>query len=515
VAVVCALLAAPAVGQPPDAGPADASSWDGRADAPSSDGHAAVTPAEIPARGPAEGPEAPVRLRDRVVFSLRSHGKSAAVARASSAGSVLERLSEAGDAPAFRFEVHRDVAVVYGGATPILQLYTDDAAAAGDSTLSVHAASVTSKIAEAVRGERRRKAISSLVFSLSLLVFSGLIALLLVRKAIELCDRGRRWLQDHWERVPALRVASVDLVRPATVRASVGVALGLARLLAQIGIFYSWLLFALSLFDATRGYGARLTGFVLTPITALVGRIGSAIPMFLVAGLWLVAVMILLRFVRLFFASVAREETSLRLVRPDVAEATGFVTRAAIIVVALLLASPLITGSDDGSLSRAGVAALVAFALAAAPVLACVAAGIPAIFGRRLRPGDQVEVGRRAGKIRSVDLLDLKLVDELGCEVRVPHLYALFQSTRVLGRAPLEDFTISVDPGARQAEVRALLLARARRLSPAATVRLERLDGRGAHYRIVAPAAPAEDLACALADALTEQGIRLGGPGER
>jgi small-conductance mechanosensitive channel len=456
-----------------------------------------------------------VRLRDRVVFSLRPHGPSAAAARARSAGAVLERLSEAGEAPGFRFELQGEVAVIFGGATPILQLYREDAAAAGDATLSVHAASVTEKIAEAVRGERRRKAIASLVFSLSLLVFSGLIALLLVRKAIELYDRGRRWLKDHREQVPALRVASVDLVRPMTVRASVGFALGLARLLTQIGIFYSWLLFALSLFEATRGYGARLTGFVLAPITSLVGRIGSSIPMFLVAGLWLVAVLILLRFVRIFFASVAREETTLRLVPPDVAEATGLLIRAAIIVVALLLASPLITGSEDGSLSRAGLAALVAIALAAAPVLACVAAGIPVIFGRRLRTGDHVEVGRRTGRIRSIDLLDVKLVDEQGCEVRVPHLWGLFQPGRVVGPAPLESFTISVDPTARQAEVREILLGRARRIGPRVTVRLERLDGRGAHYRITAPANGVEDLACAIADALKEHGVRLGGPEER
>jgi small-conductance mechanosensitive channel len=466
-----------------------------------------------PALGEEHAPEAPVRLRDRVVFSLRApHGKASAEVRARSASAVLERLSEAGEAPAFRFDVHREVAVVYGDATPILQLYPDDAAAAGDSTLSVHAASATEKIAEAMRKERRRKAIASMVFALSLLVFSGLIALLLVRKATELVDRGRGWLKNHPQRVPALRVASVDLVRPPAVRASVNLSLGLARLLTQIGIFYSWLLFALSLFDATRGYGARLTGFVLTPIAALVGRIGSSIPMFLVAGFTIVAVVILLRFVRLFFDSVAREETSLRLVPPDVAVATGLLVRAAIIVVALLLASPLITGGQDGSLSRAGVAAVVAIGVACAPVLACLAAGIPAIFGRRLRPGDYVELGHRAGTVRSVDLLDVKLVDELGCEVRVPHLAGLFQTTRVLGRVPLATLSVSVDPGARQSEVRAILLARARRLSPAASVVLEQLDGRGAHYRITAPASASDDLACAIADALAEHGVGLGTP---
>jgi hypothetical protein len=119
--------------------------------------------------------------------------------------------------------------------------------------------------------------------------------------------------------------------------------------------------------------------------------------------------------------------------------------------------------------------------------------------------------------VKSVDLLDIKLVDEIGCEVRVPHLAGLFQSTRILGKTPLATVTVCVDPRARQTEVRALLLERARRFGPSAAVLLEQLDGRGAVYRITAPAPPvsaSEDLACAVADALNEAGVRLAGGGE-
>jgi small-conductance mechanosensitive channel len=460
------------------------------------------------------GPESPVRLGDRVVFSLRvGHGQVSADERARSASAALERLRDAGSSPSFRFEVSREVAVVYGGAAPILQLYPEDAVAAGDSSLRIHAASVTAKIADAFRWEGRRQVITSTLLSISLLLVSGLIALWLVRKATYIIDRGRRWLKEHPQRVPALRVASLELVRPASVRTGLSVALGLARFLTQIGILYGWLLLALSLFDATRGYGERLTGYVLTPLGALVGRIGLAIPIALVATLALVAVLILLRFIRLFFASVASGETYLTLVPPDVAVATGVLVRVGIVVVVLLLASPLITGNDDGSLSRAGLAALVAVAVACTPVLACVAAGMPVVYGRRLQPGDYVELGRRSGQVKSVDLLDVKLVDEIGCEVRVPHLAQLFQPTRVLGRVPLSTLTVTVDPRHKQSEVRALLLERARRFGPSSSVLLEQLDGRGAVYRITAPTSlvPGEDLACAIADALTESGVRLAG----
>ena len=187
--------------------------------------------------------------------------------------------------------------------------------------------------------------------------------------------------------------------------------------------------------------------------------------------------------------------------------------RAGIVVVVLLLASPLITGNDDGSLSRAGLAALVAVAIACTPVLACVAAGMPIVYGRRLQPGDYVEIGRRSGQVKSVDLLDMKLVDEIGCEVRVPHLTCLFHTTRILGRTPLATVTVCVDP-ARPPVRRARPAAGA-----GAPLRPLRQRAAGAARRAAArstaspPRRPAngEDLACAVAEALNEKGVRLAG----
>ena len=75
------------------------------------------------------------------------------------------------------------MAVIYGGTAPILQLYPEDAAAAGDSSLAVHAASVTEQIADAFRGERRRKARHLHDLLAVVLVLSGLVALWLLRKA--------------------------------------------------------------------------------------------------------------------------------------------------------------------------------------------------------------------------------------------------------------------------------------------------------------------------------------------
>jgi hypothetical protein len=183
------------------------------------------------------------------------------------------------------------------------------------------------------------------------------------------------------------------------------------------------------------------------------------------------------------------------------------------VVVALLVAAPLITGNDDGALARAGMAALVALGFASSPVLASVAAGIPAVYGRRVRVGDFAEIGGRAGRVLSVSLLEVRMEDEMGCHLRIPHLMSLLHSTKVLGISPVVTVDVVVDPLAAQGHVRSVLTSVARRFGTVARVDLVRLDAEGAHYRVSARGHASSsdgDLSTAVADSLTRENIALG-----
>src|SRR5262249_51149006 len=160
--------------------------------------------------------------------------------------------------------------------------------------------------------------------------------------------------------IPALRLRHLEVIRPNAVRGAVNIAMGLGHLFAQIAIGYTWLLFALSLFGATRGYTEKLTGFVLTPMWALLGRLGSALPVVVGARSAAGAVGVLVRFVALFFESVASKDTTVSWLPSELAAPTSVLARAGIVIVALVLAAPLLTGTDDGALSRVGVAVLIA-----------------------------------------------------------------------------------------------------------------------------------------------------------
>ena len=144
---------------------------------------------------------------------------------------------------------------------------------------------------------------------------------------------------------------------------------------------------------------------MLAPISALMGRAASALPVLLVAAIAELAVLLLVRFVGLFFSSVARGETSLSWLPIDLAAPTSILVRAGIVLLALVLAAPLVTGSDDGALSRAGLVALVVLGLSTMPLVACVAVGTAVVFGRRLKVGEYAEIGGRAGVVRALSLL--------------------------------------------------------------------------------------------------------------
>jgi small-conductance mechanosensitive channel len=460
--------------------------------------------------------DAPVRVHERLVFALKAdRAGQTAQARAAAASHALDTAVDEGQTPQAHLEEDQaaQVAVVFVGHTPIVTLGVEDVPE-GES-LHAYATAIAGRAEEAVRAEETRSDIASIVFSVSLLVFSALLVLLLFRQVGEYAARARQWVRDNPQRIPALRLRHIEVIGPAAVLGAVRIALGLVHLFAQIAIGYGWLLFALSLFAATRDYTANLTGFVLGPTWALLSRLGAALPILVVASVAALAIGVLVRFIALFFESVAEGNTKLHWLPKDLAGPTSVLARAAVIAAALVLAAPL-TGADDGALSRLGVAILFAIGLATTPLAASVAAGIPIIFGRSMVKGDRVELRGSAGRVKDVDLLGITLEADGGGEIRVPHLLTLFNATRVTPAHAVAAtnaavaLEIAIDSRAEQTKARAKILEVARGRATDAKVDLVAIDAGGAHYRLSARVHGDDDLAALVADALRAEGIALG-----
>ncbi len=412
---------------------------DAAAEAATAAPEAGVAPEPSVAPAPSASVEAPpenpnaVQLKGAVVFEvLLPRAGLSAEQRAKRATHALNAAFEAKADPV-RTERQQDTAVVYVGTSPIIQLGAEDAEASGDSSVDVHAAAIADKIRQAITRERQRARIATTVFSVSLVVFAGLIALYLIRKLGDFAERAHDWLAHNAARLKGIRLQSIEVVSPALMRGTLSTGLSLGRWLGQGGVAYLWLVFALSLFETTQGYTEKLTGFLLEPLGGVVKRFATSLPILFLVIIASFAVALLVRFIALFFESVERRETSVSWLPANLARPTGVLLRLGVIVAALVFAGPVITGDSEGAFSRVGIVLLVALGLAAVPLLATIVVGTTTLFSGRLALGELTEIGDQRGWVGAVNLLGVDLVDGEGVTTTIPHLMTLIRPTRRLG----------------------------------------------------------------------------------
>lgn len=439
------------------------------------------------------------------------------------AGAALRSVAENGSRVEVRVERHGDEAVLFAADRPLITFGPDDALASHDASAADTAERAASRVREALAKEQSRSAALLTLLSVALVVLAGMVALFFARKIGQLADRARAFLEEHPERIPAIRLQSIEVVRPESLRAALLIATAASRVLFRLGIVYGWVLIALSLFEPTRAYAERLSGFVFGPLYSLLARLIGSLPLLVVAAIAAIALIVLVRFVGLFFEGVARGQTHLDWLPADLAAPTSILVRAAVVIGFFLIAAPLVAGDDDGALARAGTVVVAALGLGTTPLVASAAVGAVVVYGRRISVGDWVEMAGRPGRVRAVRLLEVELDVEEGI-LRVPHLRSLFHPTRLLG----PDFPIAVcvslaKPSARDDEARELLLAAGQAVGKRVKVELSSVDAEGAHHRVTAYCdrhGAAGELVGILAEALSaadiplgRAGVRLAGPG--
>jgi small-conductance mechanosensitive channel len=231
-------------------------------------------------------------------------------------------------------------------------------------------------------------------------------------------------------------VAGVDVSHAAAPPGVRAAALFLARLLAQLLVAWIWVLFALSLFPGSRPAADWLLLNALHPAGDLARRLGASLPGLVGVAILAILALAAVRTLRLLFDQAARGEATLPLVSRDRAQALGRVLRALVVLLAVLLAAPLVAGGEGNALGRVGEAALLAVALALVPLAANTLAGLPVLLGRSLQLGEQVEVAGRAGHVIAFGALGLELVDSAGGRTTVPWLLTLLHPLRRLPPAP-------------------------------------------------------------------------------
>jgi small-conductance mechanosensitive channel len=432
---------------------------------------------------------APVLVGDNAVFTFSAPlREQSAKQRAAFANRELQTIIKAVEPGPLKQRPEGGGIVIYFGDRPVLTLTQADATATGEESLQVYADGLSVRLAEAVRAERQRAKVATRVFSASLVVFFALIAMFLVRRLGELGEKARRWAEERGDTL-ALRILQFELLRPEMAQSAAVVSITLATWVARVSVVYTWLAIALSLFEETRGYTGRLANWVISPISDLASRVASTLPVLVVAFIATIATWIVVRFVGVLFTSVARRETQLAWVPPDLAMPTSILLRTAIVIAALVVVFPVVTGDQNSALARSGILALLALGLASVPILASAAVGAVYLFGHRIPVGQYVQVGDLRGRVQQVTFLELRIHSEHE-EIRVPSLYLLRSPLIVIGSTPRYRVTLVIDSERPIAELTAQLVEIANRAGSEAAANLTSITGSLKEFQIRARFGP-------------------------
>ncbi|MEW5740566.1 MAG: mechanosensitive ion channel family protein [Myxococcota bacterium] len=483
--------------RPPPAAPPAAKPVEPVSAAPTPVGPAnAGSPAEVPAE---------VRVGDTVVFTIRtSRGALTPTMRARLAADALHDAVATAQPDDVRIEHAGSVSIIYVGVAPIVQLTTEDAARAGDASLTVHADRVAAAIRQALKAEQQRSVVASTIFNVSLAVLFAVLAVFFLRRAWQFGDRAERWLEANPERVPSLRLRTVEVLNRSAVRGALSLAVAAGRWVVLLGLVYAWLIATFSLFEATRELTEKLSGVLLGPLAALASRVAASVPLIVVVGFAALTLALVLRAVRLFFTEVAHGATTVGWLPKDLAAPTGVLVQLGLVVLALILVAPVITGNPEGAFTRMGLVLLVSAGLASVPVVATGLLGVVTLFGRQLKVGDWVELGSRAGRVLGVGLLETTLRDAGGVELKVPHLLRLWNPTRVHGPTPRVRATLTIDRALATPALSARLERVLAGLGTSATVRLVEVQAAHVLLELTVSSATGDAQAAMLWLALAE-----------
>ena len=69
------------------------------------------------------------------------------------------------------------------------------------------------------------------------------------------------------------------------IASATALAISVGKWVGQFSIVYLWLLFTLSMFEATRELSERLNGYILQPFVSLAARLAGSLPIIVVVAI--------------------------------------------------------------------------------------------------------------------------------------------------------------------------------------------------------------------------------------
>lgn len=244
---------------------------------------------------------------------------------------------------------------------------------------------------------------------------------------------------------------------------------GLVRILEMVMMFsvaYLLLTFVFSLFPYTQPWSGILSGFLAGMLVEFGRGILMSIPgIFMVLVIFFIARLVV-SVISAFFRAVEDGVLSLRVFEPETARATRRIVVVLVWVFALVVAYPLIPGSETRAFQGVSVFLGLMLSLGSAGLVGQLIGGIVAVYTKAFQAGDYVRIGEHEGVVRELGLMAAKIVTNKQEIVTIPNALLMSSTTINFSRLSKPDgaivateVTIGYDVPWRQVHAMLLLAA--------------------------------------------------------
>ena len=359
----------------------------------------------------------------RVLFHVRGIEAYPAPQRADNIRRKIEAL--AAD-PAFRpgtlsTRRNADVTEIIGYFLVVMAV-TEADAAAEDVPQGLLARVYADRINRAIVEHRRGRTPQELMGSMVRAGVAVVIATIAFGAVLWLLDRGEALVQRAFDqRVAVLTTASRRMRRVAHLWRSLRGVLSVARWVAVVVLLFFLAEYVLSQFPWQDGCGWRLSQAVADPLASFADAFVAAIPNLLLLVLIFFVTRFGLALARLYFEAIEDGSITVHRFEQEWAGPTFNLVRGAVVAMALVIAYPLIPGSDTEAFKGLSILAGVMLSLGSSAAVANVVAGYMILYRRAFRVGDRVRIGEVLGDVTDVRLMVTHVRTVKNEEVTIPN----------------------------------------------------------------------------------------------
>jgi len=303
----------------------------------------------------------------------------------------------------------------------------DEDAVRGESFDALKKATVQA-VQEWLEARREQHAVPLFMRSLGLSVAAILFAVLtffLLRRlsGLLLSIIGRYASQSRRE----IRFAGVNVVPYFFYLAS-----GLVKILEGIILVsggYILLTLEFALFPYTQPWAEELSEYLLGILQGLVNGVFRSIPGLVTVAVILFLARLLVNIVTAFFRVVEQNSGLVHWFEPETAKATRRIVIVLIWVFALIVAYPMIPGSETKAFQGVSVFLGLMLSLGSAGLVGQIIGGIVAVYTKSFRAGDYVRIGENEGIVQELGILAAKILTIRKEEITIPNALLMSSTT--------------------------------------------------------------------------------------